>query len=102
MEAPWLVQGIQTHSPTPDHCLTLLCEMSGLEKKLWKRRADWEKAIAVHAMQGTRASSRGEGGSLMDFLELRQARGVYSRVATWRPILNGSLFRQTNKVSTLV
>ena len=27
----------------------------------------------------------------MDFLELRQARGVYSRVATGMPILNGSL-----------
>ena len=30
------------------------------------------------------------GGSLMDFLELRQARGVYSRVATGMHILNGS------------
>ena len=27
----------------------------------------------------------------MDFLELRQARGVYFRVATGMPILNGSL-----------
>ena len=35
----------------------------------------------------------------MDFLELRQARGVYSRVATGMPILNGSLF---NEVRTLV
>ena len=39
------------------------------------------------------------GGSLMDFLELRQARGVYSRVATGMHILNGSLF---SEVSTLV
>ena len=38
-------------------------------------------------------------GSLMDFLELRQARGVYSRVATGMPILNGSLF---SEVRTLV
>ena len=26
---------------------------------------DWENAIALHAMQGNRASSRGEGGHLM-------------------------------------
>ena len=39
------------------------------------------------------------GGSLMDFLELRQARGVYSRVATGMPILNGSFFIE---VRTLV
>ena len=53
---------------------------------------DWENAIALHAMKGNRASSRGEGGSLMGFLELRQAPGVYSRVTTGMPILNGSLF----------
>ena len=39
------------------------------------------------------------GGSLMDFLDLRQARGVYSRVATGMPILNRSLF---SEVRTLV
>ena len=39
------------------------------------------------------------GGSLMGFLELRQAPGVYSRVTTGMPILNGSLF---SEVSTLV
>ena len=39
------------------------------------------------------------GGSLMGFLELRQARGVYSRVTTEMPILNGSLF---SEVRTLV
>ena len=38
-------------------------------------------------------------GSLMGFLELRQARGVYSRVTTGMPILNGSLF---SEVRTLV
>ena len=32
------------------------------------------------------------GGSLMGFLELRQEPGVYSRVTTGMPILNGSLF----------
>ena len=35
----------------------------------------------------------------MGFLELRQARGVYSRVTTGMPILNGSLF---SEVRTLV
>ena len=39
------------------------------------------------------------GGSLMGFLELRQARGVYSRVTTRMRILNGSLF---SEVRTLV
>ena len=39
------------------------------------------------------------GGSLMCFLELRQAPGVYSRVTTAMPILNGSLF---SDVRTLV
>ena len=33
-------------------------------------------------------------GSLMGFLELRQAPGVYSRVTTGMPILNGSLFSE--------
>ena len=40
-----------------------------------------------------------ERGSLMDFLEIRQAREVYSQVATGMPILNGSLF---SEVRTLV
>ena len=39
------------------------------------------------------------GGSLMGFLELRQAPGVYSRVTTGMPILNMSLF---SEVRTLV
>ena len=30
----------------------------------------------------------------MGFLELRQARGVYSRVTSGMPILNGSLFSE--------
>ena len=34
------------------------------------------------------------GGSLMGFLELGQAPGVYSRVTTEIPILNGSLFSE--------
>ena len=38
------------------------------------------------------------GGSLMGFLDLRQARGVYSRVTTGMHILNWSLF---SEVSTL-
>ena len=39
------------------------------------------------------------GGSLMGFLEFGLARGVYSRVTTGMPILNGSLF---SEVRTLV
>ena len=39
------------------------------------------------------------GESRKSFLELRQARGVYSRVTTGMSILNGSLF---SEVRTLV
>ena len=42
--------------------------------------SDWEHGIPQHEMQANRASSFGSGGSLMSFLELRQAPGVYSRV----------------------
>ena len=59
---------------------------------------DWENAIALHAMQGIGPHLAGRE-SLMGFLELRQARGVYSRAATGTPILNGSLF---SEVRTLV
>ena len=47
------------------------------------------------AVQGNRA----RGGSLVGFLELRQAPGVYARVTTAMPIVNGSLF---SEVRTLV
>ena len=60
---------------------------------------DWENAIALDTMQGNRASSPKGGESFMGFLELRQEPGVYSRVTTGMPILNGSLF---SEVSTLV
>ena len=43
--------------------------------------------------------NQGRGRSLMGFLEFGQARGVYSRVTTGMPILNGSLF---SEVRTLV
>ena len=58
---------------------------------------DWENAIALHAMQGNRASSRGEG-EVMGFLELWQARGVCSRVTTGMSILNGSLFSEVRRL----
>ena len=35
----------------------------------------------------------------MGFLELRQARGVYSRVTTGMPILNGSLFSEVRTLA---
>ena len=34
----------------------------------------------------------------MGFLELRQAPGVYSRVTTGMPILNGNLFSEVRKL----
>ena len=59
---------------------------------------DWENAIALHAIRGI-SLIWWRGGSLMGLLELRQAHGVYSRVTTGMPILNGSLFTE---VRTLV
>ena len=59
---------------------------------------DLINAIALHAMQGNRASSRGEGKS-HGFSRVLAGMGVYSRVTTGMPILNGSLF---SEVRTLV
>ena len=39
------------------------------------------------------------GGSLMGFLELRQAPGVYSRVKTGMPILNGVCLVKSGQLS---
>ena len=52
---------------------------------------DWENAIALHAMQGNRASSRGEGECLLGFLELWQGPGY---ILELQHILNGSLFNE--------
>ena len=60
---------------------------------------DWEKAVPLHAMQGNRSSSRGEGEVSWIFSSCGRHVGVYSRVATGMPILNGSLF---SEVRTLV
>ena len=60
---------------------------------------DWENTVALHAIAGESGLISWRGGSLMGFLELRQARGVYIRVTTGMPILNGSLF---SEVRTLV
>ena len=38
------------------------------------------------------------GGSLMGFLKLQQAPGVYSRVTTGMPILNRSLFSEVRTI----
>ena len=44
-------------------------------------RFDWEHGTPQHEMQGNWAGLiMRQGGRLMSFLELRQARGVYSRV----------------------
>ena len=49
---------------------------------------DWENAIAWHAMQGIRASSRGEGEVSWVFSSCGRHIG-YSRVTMGMPILNG-------------
>ena len=60
---------------------------------------DWENAIALHAVQGNRASSRGAGEVSWVFFELRPARGVYSRVTMGMPILNGCLLVKSGHLS---
>ena len=58
----------------------------------------WENAIALHAMQGNRASSRGEGKS---HVFSRVAAGTWGVITSYdgMSILNGSLF---SEVRTLV
>ena len=42
---------------------------------------DWENAIALHAMQGTRASSRGEGEDILQSLGSgREGEGVCAQL----------------------
>ena len=53
---------------------------------------DWEQGIALHTMQGYRASSFSEWGSLIVFLELQREAGVSSRVTAGVDIKNFSLF----------
>ena len=60
---------------------------------------DWENAIDLHAMQGNRASSRGEWEVSWVFSSCGRHLGVYSQVTKGMPILNGSLF---SEVRTLV
>ena len=55
---------------------------------------DWENAIFLHAIAGESDLISWRGESLMCFLELRQAPGVYSRVKSGMPIINGSLFSE--------
>ena len=52
---------------------------------------DWEQGIALHAVQGNRASSFSER-KVMFFRELQQKAGVCSRVTARVDIKNFSLF----------
>ena len=58
---------------------------------------DWENAIALHAMQGNRASSRGEGE--VSWIISSCGRHVgYNLELMGMPILNGSLFSEVRTV----
>ena len=59
---------------------------------------DWENAIALHAMQGNRASSRGVG-EVSWVSRVAQAPGVYSRVTAGMSIRNSSLFIEVRNLS---
>ena len=52
-----------------------------------------EYDIALHETQGSQASSPSEG-YVMGFLELRQERGVYSRVTAGMAIRSSTLYRE--------
>ena len=54
---------------------------------------NWEYDIALHEMQGNQASTPKEG-YFMGFLELRQERGLYSRVTAGMAIRNSTLFSE--------
>ena len=53
---------------------------------------DGEHPIALHAMQGNRGSSRGEGEVSYVFFELWQEPGVYSQVMAGMAIHSSCLF----------
>ena len=55
---------------------------------------DWEYGIALHAMQGNRASFPSEGDVSYDFFELQQAPGVYTEVTAGMAIRNSTLFSE--------
>ena len=59
---------------------------------------DWENSIALHAMQGNRASSLGEGEDSWVFSSYGRHLGYILELRR-EPILNGSLF---SEVRTLV
>ena len=59
---------------------------------------DWQNAIALHAMQGTRASFRGKGDVSWVFSNLADT-WVYSRVTTGMSIRNSSLFIEVRNLS---
>ena len=81
-------------------CDSLVGDSLEFNQANWGSLCAWlgkRNCSACNAVESGLISFR--GGSLMGFLELRQARGVYSRVTRWMPILNGSLF---SEVRTLV
>ena len=55
---------------------------------------DCKPGIALHAIQGNRASSLTEGGSLMVFLMLQWEPGVYYRVMAGVAIQNSCLLSE--------
>ena len=55
---------------------------------------NWEYDIALHKMQGKSSLFSQGGGCVMGFLELRQERGVYSRVTAGMAIRNSTLFSE--------
>ena len=55
---------------------------------------DWEYGIALHAMQGNRASFPNEGDFSYEFFELQQATGVYKGVTAGMAIRNSTLYSE--------
>ena len=55
---------------------------------------NWEYDIALQEMQGKSSLISQRGVCVMGFLELRQERGVYSRVTAGMAIRNSTLFSE--------
>ena len=73
-------------------CCWGLCRVQSSKSRLLMCFLGKRNCSACNAGESGLTSWR--GGSLMGFLELRQAPGVYSRVTMGMPILNGSLFSE--------
>ena len=70
---------------------TLWCSIKKIEAPYM---FDWEYGIALHAMQGNRASFSSDGDVSYDFSSCSKHLGVYTRVRAGMAIRNSTLFSE--------